>query len=87
MVHQHRQRLRGVRSRARQGARHCRPGIADPTALLLSAVLMLLHLSEPTAERIENGMRRVLGEDAARGETWGVYPPRRSTWVPSIREL
>ena len=37
-------------------------GIANPTALLLSAVLMLRHLGESTAaERIENGVRRVLG--------------------------
>jgi isocitrate dehydrogenase (NAD+) len=41
-------------------------GLANPTALILSAVLMLRYLNEPqAADRIENAVRTVL----ARGET------------------
>ncbi len=38
-------------------------GVANPTALILSAALMLRHLGEETAaERIENAVHRVIGE-------------------------
>ncbi len=38
-------------------------GFANPTALLMSSILMLDHLSEPTAaERIQNALEKVYGE-------------------------
>src|SRR5438477_915197 len=41
--------------------------VANPTALLLSAVLMLRHIDEaPAADRIMRGLTRVLGEGRIR---------------------
>ena len=42
-------------------------GIANPTALLQSAILMLRHIEERTAaDKIENAMRKVFEEGKVR---------------------
>ena len=72
---QHRRRIRGVRGRPRLCARHRRAkGVANPLALLMSAVMMLNHIADtrgrraaarspprfarPTTKRFRNGRKR-----------------------------
>ena len=54
-------------------------GIANPTALLLSGVMMLRHLGEgAAADRVEDAVRRVLGEGRVRtGDLGGTASTRQ----------
>ena len=52
--------MRDFRGRARIGARHCRKDIANPTAVIRSAQLMLLHLGESeAAQKISTALEEV----------------------------
>ena len=63
-------------------------GIANPTAVLLSAVLMLRHLGESAAaDRIENGVRRVLGEGRCTTRDLGGLASTEEYVGAVIREL
>jgi isocitrate dehydrogenase (NAD+) len=54
-------------------------GIANPTALLLSGVMMLRHLGEvAAADRVEDAVRRVLGDGKVRtGDLGGTASTRQ----------
>jgi isocitrate dehydrogenase (NAD+) len=59
-------------------------GVANPTALLLSALLMLRHIGENAiADRISRALGSVLGDDQIRTRDLAVPPPPRSSPPPS----
>ena len=60
---EHRRRRGVVRSGSRHGAGHRRKGIANPTALLMSAIMMLDYMGEnEIARRVENALHLVYRE-------------------------
>ena len=61
-------------------------GIANPTALILSAVMMLRHLGEPAqAMRLENALRGSIGWVRFGPGTWAARQPPASSPTPSSR--